>query len=368
MKPLWWFAILAFVAFAVLMVFHFKAYLPVGIGNPIRKFVHALSRACGDDENDTLEGAPSRRVHRLSAPPNSPPVSPFYAQQFVGQLADALRSQPQPNPGRDLFLHDYSGVEFKRRTRMLHIHVNHTAYDATTGKLTVPVQQKNVESFELYVASVPKTEFVISADNKTFTVAHVDPTNPDFDGTATVVEGIYTAITLAPALQTAINAELTGTPVSVVYSSLTESYTFATTATSVSLDFRNYGVLGTMLGFVAADSPTTAAASVASSNRVDLTRGRFLELSGTGMNAYYGNSDVVATVDLTSEINAHRDLTCVRTFVQPVAMHNLVLDLRVQEADGSYSIYNNRGLAFQMTFLARVVVDCINTEKLPLTS
>jgi hypothetical protein len=259
-------------------------------------------------------------------------------------------------------------VGFKRRTRMLHLHVNQTDYDVTTGILTVPVNQTSVEAFELYTASIPKSEFVISVHNDTFDIVHVDPANPDFTGAVTVPQGLYTGATLDAALTTAINAQLTGTPVTVTYNTLTESFTFATTATSLSLNFSSTAIIGTMLGFVPADTPTTAAASQTSPNRIDLTRGRFLEVGGGGMDRHYGNTDVVANVDLSLEINPHRDLSCVRTFVQPVHIFDLKLSLRVQEADGTYSIYNNRGLGFQIAFLARVMVDCIDTSELPLTS
>lgn len=403
MNPIWWIVILALAAFAILLVLQFKDRLPYN--NPVRKFVRLIANVGKSQQPQLLH----QQQQQLSSADSA-----FDAQSFVEQLADvfdarissqaqlatqlAVQSEqaklnklierpgvsvgdsditpevnadgteskhrpPKSHSRHDMYVHDYSNVGFKRRTRMLRIHANQTNYDVSTGKLTVPVNQKNVESFELLNWSIPKGQFVISEDNKTFAITH---DTPSYDGTVTIVEGIYTALTLESALQTAINDALTGSPVTVTYNPLSESYTIASTGT-ISLDFANYGVIGAMLGFVPTGTYALAS-SHTSPNRIDLTRGRFLEIKGTGMNAYYGNTDVVGNIDFTSDINTSRDLTAPRTFVQPVAMNNVVLDLRVQEADGSYSTYNNRGFQFHLTFSVRVVVDCINTDSLPLTT
>ena len=232
MDAIWWFAILAFIAFAIFMVFYFKDYLP--INNPVRKFIRLL-------QTKATSAFQSQTPIAISQPS-------IDTSTFVQQLADALANtlsqktaitdtlaQPerktvalierpgvpvgdsdatatsivpkhQPPHGHsahEMFLDDYSKVGFKRRSRMLHVHVNQSNYDVTTGKLTVPVNQKNVESFELFYAAIPKSEYVISSDNKTFEIAHIDAVNPDYSGTVTIVEGIYTASALATAVASA---------------------------------------------------------------------------------------------------------------------------------------------------------------------
>ena len=276
-------------------------------------------------------------------------------------------TQPNNNENKTrgikpMYMDNIDSVGFKRRTRMLHVHVNQTNYDSTTGKLTVPVDEKNVESFEIFTASIPKSEYVISSHNDTFEITQSGTTYT----INTLVHGIYTASSLATELGTRITAAVSGT-MTVSYSAVTETYTFTISSGEFTIDFTNYPVLGAMLGFSSsALSVDSSSSAVAAPNRVDLTRGRFLEISGTGMNKYYGNTDVIANIDLSQEVNRHRDLSCVRTFIQNSPMYDVILDMKVQEADGTYSIYNNRGLAFQITFLVRVVVDCINTDGLQM--
>ena len=263
---------------------------------------------------------------------------------------------------KPMYMDNIDSVGFKRRTRMLHVHVNQTDYNSTTGKLTVPINEKNVESFEIFTASIPKSEYVISSHNDTLEITQSGTTYT----INTLVHGIYTASSLATELGTRITAAVSGT-MTVSYSAVTETYTFTISSGEFTIDFTNYPVLGAMLGFSSSALSVDSSSSVVTApNRVDLTRGRFLEISGTGMNKYYGNTDVVANIDLSQEVNRHRDLSCVRTFIQNSPMYDVILDMKVQEADGTYSIYNNRGLAFQITFLVRVVVDCINTDGLQM--
>ena len=172
--------------------------------------------------------------------------------------------------------------------------------------------------------SIPKSEYVISSHNDTLQITQSGTTYT----VDTIVHGIYNVDELATELGTRISAFISGT-MTVTFVDLTETFTFTVSSGDFTLDFRNYPVLGTMLGFDPTATIDSASSVATAPNRADLTRGRYLEIVGAGFSKYYGNTDTVAYLDMTQDINTVRDASCVRTFTQPVKFGTIILDVKI---------------------------------------
>lgn len=243
--------------------------------------------------------------------------------------------------------------------RNVFVYVDSNAYDPSTGRLKLTFDLKNVLSFELYAAAIPKGSYVIQLG-----------INDSFDFTAnasttriTIPKGDYDAETLAAAVQTAVQQQAGVETFACSYERLTTSLVFQSEADAFSLSFDEGSFLKHNLGLGTATEHTSTIVNgvhtLAAAHRVDLFGSRYLKIEGDSMRKHYIDSSSVATVHLADEINytrGHADMI-VRDFPVPIKRwREVTLTLYEDSPFIPRQIFNPNGLGFHLTFVARVMV------------
>ena len=234
-------------------------------------------------------------------------------------------------------------------TRNNFVFVDSDSYDSSTGTLPVTFDLRNVISLELYSISLPKGEYVISALNDSFTV-----TTGGTDYTIGLSTGDYDAEELAAHVQAQIRAGTGDATFTCEYVALTTSYKFSSTAAEFQLVFTDADRL-LQYNFGLPQQSNTSSNSggthTLEGSRIDLFNARYLQISCDEMRKHYTNTNVIATVDLSDELNYHRgyDSHFKREFPSPIERwRGLTLKLQTKMPYVDLQPYNNRGLGFHL--------------------
>jgi hypothetical protein len=333
------------------------------------------------------EGAGASRA--LLVPANTSPrsiISPWGRPGRPGRPGqpvgpDHMRCYPETRTGRASTVTDPYAIfnqrtKFHKRDRTALVFVTQEDYNATTGVLTVPLDFKNTVSFELFEACVPRAHYAVASPYNTFTIHSAD----DNAGTTPVaydivlVEGNYTA----SELQVQIAAQLTAgsVPATVTVDAKTQKFTFAVTTKYLALEFDDQN-LAYILGFgtsslyyptrtvvatvVYGFSAGPALADLVSPYLYDINGSRYMQLEATALKKSYSNSKVVSKLPFANDITYISNISqMVRVFIAPRRLRNLSVDLKVLMPDGTNQIFNNKHLAFSMTFAVRTDIMTID--------
>lgn len=234
-------------------------------------------------------------------------------------------------------------------TRNNFVFVDSDLYDSSTGTLPVTFDLRNVISLELYTISIPKGQYVISSLNDSFTV-----TTGGTDYTIGLSTGDYDAEELAAHVQAQIRAGTGDATFTCGYIALTTSYKFSSTTAEFQLVFTDSDRL-LQYNFGLPQQTNTSSNSggthTLEGSRIDLFNARYLEISCEEIRKHYTNTNVIATVDLSDELNYKRgyDSHFVREFPSPIERwRGLTLKLQTKMPYVDLQPYNNRGLGFHL--------------------
>jgi len=249
-------------------------------------------------------------------------------------------------------------VLFKKRARVHYIFVDQQNYDATTAKLSVVVNLRNVTGLELHDAAMPRGAYTINSFNNQLTINSV----ANGDEEVTLDEGDYTASELQAELNTKCVA--TSAISSVGYDAKTQKFTFTGDAQDIAVKFPET-LLAYTLGFGTVsiwpardtDDNIVRTATVVSRYRCDLFGGRYLRVQCDTLRHSYGNTTIVAQSALANDITFVRHATDhLRTFVEPKQLNTLSMDLKVVAPNNTTRNYDPNGVAFNMTFIVRTEI------------
>ena len=234
-------------------------------------------------------------------------------------------------------------------TRNNFVFVDSDLYDSDTGTLPVTFDLRNVISLELYSISIPKGQYVISSLNDSFTV-----TTGGTDYTIELSTGDYDAEELAAHVQAQVRAGTGDVTFTCEYIALTTSYKFSSTAAEFQLVFTDADRL-LQYNFGLPQQSNTSSNSggthTLEGSRIDLFNARYLQISCDEMRKHYTNTNVIATVDLSDELNYKRgyDSHFVREFPSPIERwRGLTLKLQTKMPYVDLQPYENRGLGFHL--------------------
>jgi hypothetical protein len=234
-------------------------------------------------------------------------------------------------------------------TRNNFVFVDSDLYDSNTGTLPVTFDLRNVISLELYSISIPKGQYVISSLNNSFTV-----TTGGTDYTIGLSTGDYDAKELAAHVQAQIRAGTGDATFTCEYIALTTSYKFSSTAAEFQLVFTDADRL-LQYNFGLPQQSNTSSNSggthTLDGSRIDLFNARYLQISCDEMRKHYTNTNVIATVDLSDELNYKRgyDSHFLREFPSPIERwRGITLKLQTKMPYVDLQPYQNRGLGFHL--------------------
>mgnify|MGYP001330106509 CR=1 FL=1 len=251
--------------------------------------------------------------------------------------------------------YNFDPITLKTQARLQNVFVDSTNYDQLTGKLTINFNFKNIISIELYTAAFPKGEYVISILNNTIIYIQNGTRN-----TIVLSTGDYDAEELASEIQSKIKA--IDTTYSCTYSHRTTSINHRSSSASFSLEISslllqsNLGLNSTLSSSVDTGGGTHIINGPA---RVDLLNSRYLLIKSAKLENHYGNTDIIATVDIPNPINFYRGGKehLQRQFAAPIkSLKTLNLCLETKNPYTNSRPYQTLGLGFHFTLAVRTLV------------
>lgn len=301
---------------------------------------------------DTRKREPNERVSLLSALRSNVDTG-----QYTGETKTPL-PQDIDKTNEQFDLHNFA-------TRKHFIYVDSDTYDPTTGKLEVIFETNlyNVIGLEMYSCSIPKSEYVISSVNNTFTF------NNGSAYSIALTTGDYDAIELAAEIQSKIRAASSDSTFTCTYVAKTTTYSMTSTDAAFTISFSTaQRLLMYNIGFTSTSNTSTDLSgthTLSTTGRVDLANSRYVQICSEEMRKHYVSTDIISTVDLSTALNYSRNIdeSVIRTFPAPIKRwRSFTLQLYVKDPHSERRIYNNNNLVFHICFVAYTLTKKMNLE------